>query len=215
MLHEGKPWRLARTCPPLRTGTRTQKKTCRCHVIRLHLLTLLSPVARPSQPQLPRPPCSVAVRVVIPLSQRWRAAAVARLVRVALSPCTCHCMLPLTPCARPSRCYALRVAVWCSSRRAHLLWRCVCARVWWKEAPLPAVALTLPCAFCQALRADLLTACGVRGGVSVKMQCAPTLPVRHTLTAWAACANPNLSLRRACASIHRRRRLTLSPSWRS
>ncbi len=40
------------------------------------------------------------------------------------------------------------------------------------------MALTLPCAFCQALRADLLTACGVRGGVSVKMQCAPTLPVR-------------------------------------
>jgi hypothetical protein len=77
----------------------------------------------------------------------------------------------------------------------------------------------LPCAFCQVLRADLLTSCGVRGGVSVKVQCAPTVTVRLPLAtcAFAACANPNLSLRRACASfrLRRRRRLTLSPSWRS
>ena len=45
-------------------------------------------------------------------------------------PWTRHCTQPLTPCARPPRCCALRVAVWRSACRARLLWRCACARVW-------------------------------------------------------------------------------------
>ena len=47
-----------------------------------------------------------------------------------LSPWTRHCTQPLTPCARPPRCCALRVAVWRSACHARLLWRCASARVW-------------------------------------------------------------------------------------
>ena len=91
----------------------------------------------------------------------------------------------------------------------------------WQAAPLPVVALTPtpPWTFCQALGADLLTARGVLGGVGFKAPRAPTLPVRLLLAvyAFAACANPNLSLRRVCATFRRRRRLRLMPppSWRS
>ena len=65
------------------------------------------------------------------------------------------------------------------------------ARVVGKAAPLPVVALTPPRTFCQALRTDLLTAHGVRGGVVFKASRAPTLPVRLLLAvyAFAACAN--------------------------
>ena len=47
-----------------------------------------------------------------------------------LSPWTRHCTQPLTPCARPPRCCAPRVAMWRSACRARLLWRCACVRVW-------------------------------------------------------------------------------------
>ena len=59
----------------------------------------------------------------------------------------------------------------------------------WQAAPLPVVAMTPPWTFCQALRADLLTARGVRGGVGFKAPSALTLPVRlpRAVCACAAC----------------------------
>jgi hypothetical protein len=107
--------------------------------------------------------------------------------------CLCHLGRATARCARP-RPDAARCGSQCGEQRvARASYGGASARAsGWQAAPLPVVAMTPPWTFCQALRADLLTARGVRGGVGFKAPSALTLPVRlpRAVCACAACANP-------------------------
>ena len=156
---------------PYRTPRAPRRHTCSCRV----------------------PPCNFAVRILVLRCQRWRAAALARLVRVALDLAlhsASHAVHALFQMLRA----AGRSVVNSVARAPPMAVRVSARLVGKRRRCLPVVALT-PSALCQALCADLVTARGTRGGVGFKAPRAPTLPVRLPLAACAcaACANPNLS----------------------
>jgi hypothetical protein len=121
-----------------------------CHVIELHPHGPL-PAARPSHLQLPRLPSDVAVRIAVLVSQRWRAVALARLVRVALDALD----LPLHAGAHAVRAPSQMLRAACrgvalSVSRAPPMVVRVRARLVGKRRHCPPfVVLTPPCVFCR------------------------------------------------------------------